>query len=185
MRKLITQFEFRWTIGNILGWSVGLYIGGGLLSVVGGIGGALAAGALAGATVGIAQWGVLRLDPGGMSRRWALLSALGGGMATLPAYLSGAALIAGPQVGYFVIGAVYGGLFASVQWIMLRTRCEAGASLWIIANLLAGGLCGCLSMTASLPGLPWICSPGPVVFGILTGITLQRLRQNLKREFRR
>jgi hypothetical protein len=172
----LNHFLTRWTLANIIGWSVGLYLGGALLSVLGGIIGAIAGGALAGASVGLGQWLVLRRKSDKTHPRWPLISALGGGLATLPAYLSGITLIAGPQVGYFVIGAVYGAIFGTLQMLMLRRSFEDGSAWWVIANLVAGGLCGCLTMTASLPGLPLICSPGPAVFGLLTGWAMLALR---------
>jgi hypothetical protein len=171
------HFLTRWTLANIIGWSLGLYLGGALLSVLGGIAGAAAGGALAGAFVGAAQWLVLRRKSDKVNPRWALLSAAGGGLATLPAYAAGITLIAGPQVGYFVIGAVYGAIFGGLQALALHRAFEEGSAWWVLANLLAGGLCGCLTMTASLPGLPLICSPGPVVFGLLTGWALLALRR--------
>lgn len=173
----MNAFLLRWTLANMLGWSLGLYLGGALLSIVGGIGGALAGGSVAGAVVGAAQWWVLHQEASALKPYWALVSALGGGLAVLPAYLSGVTLIAGPQVGYFIVGAVYGGVFGGLQAALLWRALDDYAGWWIAGNVLAGGLCGCLTMTASLPGLPVICSPGPVVFGLLTGWILQWLRR--------
>lgn len=173
----MNAFLLRWTLANMLGWSLGLYAGGALLSVLGGIGGALAGGALAGAVVGAAQWLALRYAQEHADPRWALVSAAGGGLAVLPAYLSGVTLLAGPQVGYFIVGAVYGGIFGGLQAALVWRDWAAGSGLWLAGNIIAGGLCGCLMMTASLPGLPVICSPGPVVFGLLTGGVLQWLRR--------
>lgn len=168
-RYYLNHFLARWTLANIFGWSVGLYLGGALLSILGGIIGAIAGGALAGAAVGCAQWLALRRKSDKAHPRWPLVSALGGGLATLPAYLSGITLLAGPQVGYFVVGAVYGAIFGTLQMLVLRRAFADGGAWWVGANLLAGGLCGCLTMTASLPGLPLLCSPGPALFGLITG----------------
>jgi len=177
---LSTGFLLRWTLANVAGWSAGLYLGSALVGALGGIGGALAGGVLAGAVVGAAQWIVLRTETQAAwaNPRWAIASALGGGLAILPAYIAGAALIAGPQVGYFVVGGVYGGIFGALQGFLFRTQVDHMAVVWVTANLLAGGLCGCLTMTASLPGMPLICSPGPVVFGLVTGCAAQMLQRD-------
>lgn len=175
---LSTGFLPRWMLANVAGWSAGLYLGSALVGALGGIGGAVAGGVLAGAVVGAAQWMVLRTEAAWANPRWAVASALGGGLAIMPAYIAGAALIAGPQVGYFVVGAVYGGIFGALQGFLLRTQVEHMAVMWVAANLVAGGLCGCLTMTASLPGMPLMCSPGPVVFGLVTGCAMQTLRRD-------
>jgi hypothetical protein len=157
----------RWTLANMLGWGLGMLLGGLLLNTFGGILGVIVAGALTGACLGATQWTLLR------QRRWILLSALGGGLATIPAYIAGLTLIAGPLVGYFVVGAVYGGVFGTLQWLALRADDEFG--LWIIANVIAGGCCGCLTMSFNPLGLPLFCSIGPLVFGLITGRVLKTL----------
>lgn len=177
MTFLLTHFLPRWTLANMLGWSLGLYLGGALLGALNGVGGVLVGGAAAGAVVGAAQWLVLRFEPGRIHPRWALLSAAGGGLATLPAYAASATLVAGPQIGYFAVGAVYGGIFSSLQWLALRRKDPELGWMWIVANVLAGGLCGCMTMTMSLPGLPLVCSPGPAFFGLLTGWVMPYVRQ--------
>lgn len=174
----LNPFLLRWTLANIAGWAIGLYLGGALLSVLGGVIGATAGGALAGAVVGVAQWLVLRHKSGKTSPHWPLVSAVGGGLATIPAYVAGIALIAGPRVGYFVIGGVYGAIFGASQALVLHRTFEENGVWWALANLMAGGLCGCLTMTASLPGLPLICSPGPAVFGLLTGWAMLAMRRD-------
>lgn len=165
---LSRPFLLRWTLANLVGWALGLYLGSLFLSIIGSILGVLVGGAVAGGVVGAAQWLTLRPD----DRRWLLVSALGGGLAALPAYLSGITLIAGPGVGYFIVGAVYGAIFGAAQWLAWRTD----AGWWIGINALAGGLCGCLTLGFNPLGLPVICSPGPVVFGLLTGCVVLRLK---------
>lgn len=160
-------FWVRWTLANLVGWALGLYLGGVFLGVVGSVLGVLGGGAVAGGVVGLAQWLVLRPP----DKRWLLASAIGGGCAALPAYLSGIALIAGPSFGYFIVGAVYGGVFGAAQRFALRG--EGG--WWVAVNALAGGLCGCLTLGFNPLGLPVLLSPGPMVFGLLTGYALMRL----------
>ena len=161
------QFMLRWLLANVLGWALGLFLGGVALRVVGSILGVLLGGAVTGVVVGVAQAFVLRAD-----RRWWVVSAVGGGLAALPAYVSGITLIAGPVLGYFVIGAVYGAIFGAAQWVALRH--ESGG-WWVAVNGLAGGLCGCLTLGFNPLGLPLVCSLGPVVFGLLTGVVLLNL----------
>jgi hypothetical protein len=161
-------FLLRWTLANVAGWALGLFLGGVILGIVGSILGVVVGGALCGTVVGLAQWLVLRLP----DKRWLLVSAVGGGLAALPAYLSGVTLIAGPVIAYTIVGAVYGGLFGGAQWFALR---HAEAGWWVAINALAGGLCGGLTLGFNPLGLPVLLSPGPVVFGLLTGVVLLRL----------
>lgn len=135
--------------------------------MVGSIVGVLLAGAVTGVIVGGAQAFILRAE-----RRWWLVSGLGGGLAALPAYLSGVTLIVGPAPGYFVVGAVYGAIFGAAQWLALN---HDSGGWWVAVNGLAGGLCGCLTLGFNPLGLPVLCSPGPLVFGLLTGIVILRL----------
>ena len=177
LTTLLTYFLFRWTLANMLGWSLGFFLGGLLLSALGGIVGVLLGGVVVGALVGIGQWLILRRETNWANARWALVSAVGGGLATIPAYLSGVTLIAGPSIGYFVIGAVYGGIFGTLQWLILRAPYDDLAVLWLIANVIGGGLCGCLTMTVNPLRLPVFCSIGPVAFGLITGYTLLYLHR--------
>ncbi len=163
-------FLLRWTLANMLGWGVGMLLGALLWSLLGGFIGFLLAGALAGLCVGLAQWPFLS------QRRWLWLSALGGGLAILPTFLAAVALLGGPLIGFFVVGAVYGGVFAAVQWVTLRKSDTMG--LWILANVAAGGICGCLTMNVNPLGLPLFCSIGPVAFGLITGRALVYLREH-------
>lgn len=171
-----THFLPRWVLANVAGWALGLWLGAALLALLGGLAGAAISGVLAGLVVGGAQWLVLRQQVSWISLRWVWWSALGGGLAFLPAYLAGVALVAGPHIGYFVVGAVYGGIFGAAQWLVLRDAHDEWAGLWIMANLLAGGLCGCLTMTLTPAGLPLLCSPGPPLFGIITGGALRYMQ---------
>ena len=162
-------FLLRWTFANLVGWALGLYLGGVMLGIVGSILGVVGGGAVVGMIVGLAQWLVLKPP----DKRWLLVSAAGGGAAALPAYLSGVALIAGPAVGYFIVGAVYGGVFSAAQWLAMSHN---NAGWWVGVNTLAGGLCGCLTLGFNPLGLPVWLSPGPVVFGLLTGYVLMQLK---------
>ena len=157
----------RWLLANVVGWALGYFLGGLFLHWVGTFSGVHLAGAVDGVVVGAAQSAVLR-----SGRHWVLVSGLGGGLAVLPAYLSGIALLAGPGVGYFIVGAVYGSMFGMAQWFALH---HAQRGWWVMLNGLAGGLCGCLTLGFNPLGLPVLCSPGPVIFGLLTGYALLKL----------
>ncbi len=162
---------------NMVGWSLGFFLGGLLLNAFGGVLGVILGGAVVGMLVGGAQWLVLQSETDRVDIRWVLLSGLGGALATLPAYLAGVTLVAGPAIGYFVIGALYGGIFGMLQWVILRTPYDELAMLWIIANVIGGGLCGCLTMTVNPLRLPLFCSVGPIAFGLITGYTLLYLQR--------
>jgi hypothetical protein len=173
---LHAHFGLRWLLANMLGWWLGLLSGGLVLNWSGGPGGVLLAGTVTGLCVGVTQW---LLAPDWLDRRWLFLSALGGGLAVLPAYLTGlVSLFTGPRIGFFVVGAVYGGIFGGFQWLALRYRVPDWLVLWLVANALAGGWCACLTLTFNPLRLPVFCSLGPVAFGLITGWALRRLRQD-------
>jgi hypothetical protein len=176
---LLAHFLFRWTLANILGWSLGFFLGGLLLNALGGIIGVVLGGSIVGALVGLVQWFVLRHEADWVDSRWAIFSAVGGGLGTIPAYVAGVTLIAGPVMGYFVIGAVYGGIFGTLQWLILRAQYTDLAWLWIVTATAGGGLCGCLTMTVNPLRLPVFCSFGPVAFGLITGYTLLYLNREI------
>lgn len=166
----------RWMGVNLAGWSVGMFAGSWLLGLVGGVIGVAVGGAAAGVIVGAAQWIVLKDLIGGMERRrWLSLSAAGGLAAALPAALAGFTLVAGTEVGFWVIGALFGGIFGGVQWAALRGSFPNQAAWWIGAHVAGGGMCAWLALGVN-PGLPVCCSFGPVAFGLLTGWALRQLR---------
>ncbi|MCB9450953.1 MAG: hypothetical protein H6672_05905 [Anaerolineaceae bacterium] len=173
-----TRPLLRWVVANIVGWSVGMLAGGWLSGLVNGVIGLGVGGAAAGGIVGLAQWTALHTTINGVTRRGWLVYSLGGGLAAVfPAALAGFALVAGPGIGWLVIGAVFGGIFGGVQWVALRGLFPQQAAWWIGANLVGGGLCGWLALGATL-GLPVFCSFGPVVFGLLTGWALRRVAES-------
>jgi hypothetical protein len=176
MPNLIYEnFLLRWTLANIAGWSIGLTLGSWILSQAGSGVGLILGGTAAGSLVGLAQWLALRVDFDFADRRWLVVSAAGGAVGALPAYIAAFSIIAGRGVGLFIIGAVFGGLFGALQSLILGRHFEDRALWWIAANVLAGGLCGWLSMTSPF-WLPVCCSFGPVTFGLVTGYALKRLR---------
>lgn len=151
----------RWIIANAIGWSLGLIGGSLLLSWIGGLVGLLLAGGLTGLAVGAAQtYAVGELD-----RRWLALSILGAMLATLPTFAAGFSLIAGRQIGFTVMGAVFG---LCLGWTQShRLDDDERALAWVLANVVGGSLCGLL--TLGVTSLPVFLSLGPLAHGLVTG----------------
>ena len=169
-QTLQTRFYLRWTLANMIGWSGGMILGSLGLALIGGIPGVFLAGGLMGAVAGTMQWVAMPE----LSRRWMLWSAVGGTIAALPVFLAAFALIAGRGVGLAVMGAVYGLCIGWIQTLALRGD---GTFVWVIINVVAGGLCGMLTL---LPvSVPVCLSPGPMIFGLLTGWVLYTLQDEL------
>ncbi len=168
-QTLRIRFYLRWTLANIIGWSGGMVLGSLGLALVGGIPGVFLAGSLMGAVAGSMQW----LAVPELSRRWVVWSAVGGIVAALPVFLAAFSLVVGRTVGLAVMGAVFGLCIGWVQTLGLRGR----AFVWVIINGVAGGLCGMLTlMPVSVP----VClTPGPLIFGLLTGWVLDTLQDEL------
>jgi hypothetical protein len=158
----------RWVLANVAGWSLGLYLGSLALSWVGGIVGLLLAGAVAGLLAGTAQTLALRGQWTISLRRWALLSTAGGALAALPVFLALPALIVGRGTALTIMGALFGLIFGLVQTSALRGG-QDRVLLWALANLFGGGLCALLSPGGIITGIPVCCTPGPVLFGLVTG----------------
>jgi hypothetical protein len=158
----------RWVLANVAGWSLGLYLGSLALSRAGGVPGLLLAGAVAGLLAGTAQTLALRTLWTVPLRRWVLLSTAGGALAALPVFLALPALIAGQGVGLTIMGALFGLIFGLAQSGALRSG-QDRAILWALANLFGGGLCALLSPGGIISGVPVCCTPGPALFGLVTG----------------
>jgi hypothetical protein len=166
----------RWTIINLLAWWLALGIAAFCLYLFGILGAAIA-GTLIGLIVGTAQAYFFPYSAESFSmRRWILFSGLGGFFATIPVYLLGFLLFFNLALGLLLIGAMYGGILALMQALILRHLDEDTAILWVLACIIAGGLCAPLSLSANSIGLPLIFAPGPVIFGLITGWILQKRR---------
>jgi hypothetical protein len=168
----------RWTLANMAGWSVGL-IGAALLLNWFGVIGAMLGGAAAGALVGALQAWALHTH-GDLTlpyRRWISVCALAGALAMLPVALLGFVALLNPNVGLLLMGAIYGLALGSAQAFILHAELDtdAGAVLWVAACVAAGALCAPLSISASAAWLPVCCSPGPLVFGLITGAAWLKL----------
>ncbi|MBL8153847.1 MAG: hypothetical protein JNM70_06650 [Anaerolineae bacterium] len=153
----------RWLLANVLGWTVGLYLG--LLNPVCFAG----AGIIAGLTLGAAQ--LWALHPGGTSdRRWLGLTFAGAALGLIPASLIGglAALLGGWNAAALVAGAILGGAVGAAQSRLIDSPPE-GRLWWITANLIGGGICGFLTALPIIRGLPIGLLVGSALFGYLTG----------------
>lgn len=168
------RFVLRWTLANMLGWSLGLYAASLGLELIGGFAGVLLAGTVAGLVAASAQTLAGRRIP---DWRWMILGAAGGVFAALPVFVATFALIAGRGVGFAVMGAVFGLCFGLAQTFALRARRDA-VVVWVLANALGGGACGIFSLAWTPLALPVFCSLGPASFGAITGFALVALHRS-------
>jgi hypothetical protein len=178
----------RWTLANIAGWSLGLFLGsliaGLTVWVLGAVGAKvlgrmvalLLAGTITGTVAGAAQRWALRgvFDDVEIERRWVLLSAVGGTLGATTLVLTWFTIILG-SAGYLLMGGLFGLCFGWSQTPVLGRNFGELAAVWVIANLLGGGLCSLLSLTGVPFSLPIFCTFGPVSFGLITGAVLLRM----------
>lgn len=172
MRQLRAAFQqsflLRWTLANIIGWTIGLYVAAwGLVTPV-----ICLSGAAAGVVVGLAQWFVLR-PVYAVRRDWVLWSVVGGVLGAVPAVLMGALLVLGAGAAAAGFGAAFGLALGVGQWVALRRPERAG--VWLLANAAGGAACGLLSVTTFINGLPLGLLLGSALFGGFTGWALERL----------
>lgn len=181
-----TRFLLRWTLANMLGWSIGLYAGSTLAASLGGISmiaafALLPGGALAGAIAGGMQALALQLPldvhddiidgfSPEINRRWMIFSTLGGALGTIPVFFTAFTLIGGAGFGFAVMGLGYGLVFGWIQTYALHHDLPDLIWLWVPANGLGGCLCGAFSLGINPLSVPVFCTIGPVIFGIITGM---------------
>jgi len=104
-----------------------------------------------------------------------MFSALGGALGTFPVLLVGIVFVAEWRIGFAIAGALYGLCFGWMQHFVFYDEDSDTTLLWVLANLAAGGLCGWLSFGWRPLLLPICCSPGPLLFGVVTGAALVTL----------
>lgn len=162
------HFAVRWALATLIGWTVGLYVGAWTMRtplICGGW-------PLVGAAVGAAQWLALRGVWPVRARRYVLASAaasLAGITLALSLAVMGIGLI-GLEVWAIAAGAAIGSSVGVAQgWVL-----GASGQRWVIANLAGGGLCGLLTVTPIIGGLPLGLIVGSALFGVLTGWALSR-----------
>jgi hypothetical protein len=172
------HFLARWVLANVVGWTVGLYAGSSALAVPGGQSVGLplicVGGVFAGLCVGVAQWVVLN-HAAPTSRRWILMTMLGGLLAIVPSSAAGIFAVFGLGFGAGMAGAAFGSVVGGMQWLLLRQR-NGGAVGWIVANALGGMLCAPLAAMPLIPWLPVGLILGSALFGYITGRMWLRLQ---------
>lgn len=168
----------RWTLANIGGWSLGLFLAvfGVKLTGLAEIGAILFAGMVAGTVAGAAQRWALRglFDEEEIKQRWVLLSAIGGTLGAITLLVTLITITLG-SVGYLIMGGVFGLCFGWTQTLFWGREFGDLADWWVLANVLGGGLCSLLSLTGVPFSLPIFCTFGPVSFGLITGAVLLRM----------
>lgn len=166
----------RWILANIAGWSIGLLLAAFLLNMLG-IFGALIGGAAAGFIVGMLQAVALQTYPSWQIpfRTWVLYSILGGVLATVPIYLLAFGLLFNFNITLLLMGAIFGIIQSSLQARLLWHSIYEKALWWIAASAIGGALCAPLSLSASSLWLPVCFSPGPLIFGLITGIAFLKI----------
>lgn len=161
--RLRASFLLRWTLANMAGWTVGLYLTALSLSTP-----ALClGGALAGACVGLAQWFILKDEPA-FGRNWIAWSAAGGFAGLLPAAFAGVLVALGWGFGVALVGGIVGAGVGFAQWSVLSRRLNR-AEWWIAANIAGGAACALLTLAPIIWGLPVGLLLGTAVYGYVTG----------------
>lgn len=159
----------------MVGWLLGLFVGSSVLAIIGGIIGLLIGGLLAGGIAGFCQWWVLRLSLHWLEQRWIFYTALAGLLSAFPAFLLGFTSLLGMGFAGLLIGAMFGGLVGWLQGLVIRYEFEQIIPVWVLANIAAGAICGSLTLMTSASWLPMIFTPGPMIYGLVTGWMLRWL----------
>lgn len=175
-----TSLQRRWLFANILGWPVALYLGSFLVSIVDSPFAIVLGGLVVGICIGVFQGWALRDSSFGQWVGWSAVGGMAGGCLTVFAGLIGLvtgillllSAAAGPILALLCLGVVFGLGFGGFQAILLQRESDSRAFWWIIANAAAAGLCGVFSLPSTSLWLPIICSPGPLIFALITGLAL-------------
>ena len=169
----------RWIIANMIAWPMGfivasLILNGSTVPLLR----LLVGGAILGGLVGVAQaMAVGRLVN---VRRWTLWSAAISTVAfvvVIPVTLL-AMILGGPVAGMGLGGALFAAALGLVQAMVMGGADEI-LTRWIGACTLGGCACGSMTFAGFPVSLPVLCSLGPLVFGLITGYTLQTIVRQL------
>lgn len=160
-----------------MGWSSGLALGVLAAGWLGGPGGVLIAGLITGTVVGWLQGLALSYWLAVDRRGWVLRSVIGGTLGVLPLFALVFLLFVG-NIGLIIAGTVYGLCFGWAQSGALVDR-DGARLLWLAGSAAGGGACALLTFGAVPLALPVICTAGPPVFGLITGLVLLWLRGTL------
>jgi hypothetical protein len=175
MRLRLTPTEQRlalqWVTATIVGWVIGFVVCEAVKSFVATL---FVDGLVIGASVGIAQWLVLRrrFSPAGW---WVLVSIIGFGVGKA----IGEIVVVGVPavVGHGLSGALIGVSVGIAQWFVLRGH-VARAGWWVPANILAWtvgwSIIGLVEEAGGLPTLMVyvVGAIGAAIAGTITGIAL-------------
>lgn len=179
------RFLLRWILANMVGWSVGLYLG--VLNPLC----FAATGIVAGLVLGASQWWALRGSPLGIhraenvtdtstlisqnARRWIGFTFAGAALGLIPAAVLGGVLyLFTSGLAAMVAGAVLGLAVGLGQWMVLKAISQQ-VVWWLVVNAVGGALCGWLTLMPIIRGLPLGLLMGSALFGYLTGRVLERL----------
>jgi len=186
--ELRERFLLRWVLANIVGWTVGLYFG--VLNPIC----FAATGIVAGLVLGASQWWALRSTPFGIhlaenetnipniptrisqnARHWIGFTFAGAAIGLIPAAVLGAILfLFASGLAGLLAGAALGLAVGIGQWLILR-RVSQQVALWLLVNTIGGAICGLLTITPIVRGLPLGLLAGSALFGYLTGRVLERI----------
>lgn len=191
--ELRQNFLLRWVLANVVGWTVGLYFG--VLNPVC----FAVVGVVTGLILGAFQWWALRDTAFGThsgeasssipmistristeARQWMVSTFAGAAVGLFPALALGALLylISNGLAGLLAGGAL--GLAVGIgQWMILKHVSDQ-VVLWLVMNALGGALCGFLTLTPIIRGLPLGLLAGSALFGYLTGRVLERILRDLQ-----
>ncbi len=185
--ELRHRFLLRWVIANMIGWTFGLYFG--VLNPICFAG----AGVVAGLVLGAAQWWALRdtslahkgEDEDDISvastriskfaRQWIISTFAGAALGLIPALVLAAALI----IFFYNMAALFAGAVLGLavgigQWMILKHVSDR-AVLWLLMNAVGGAICGWLTLTPIIPGLPLGLLLGAAFFGYVTGRVMEHI----------
>lgn len=188
--ELRQNFLFRWVVANIVGWTVGLYFG--VLNPVC----FAVVGVVTGLILGAFQWWALRDTAFGAhsgetesptrlsteARRWMVSTFAGAAVGLFPALALGMLLylVSNGLAGLLAGGAL--GLAVGIgQWMILK-HVSNQVVLWLVVNTLGGALCGFLTLTPIIRGLPLGLIAGSALFGYLTGRALDRMMRDIQQQ---
>lgn len=164
----------RWTVANIFGWSIALFIAAIFIWLFGAIG-ALLSGAIIGCLIGIVQaWILFTSQEMRHRRNWILFSTGGGFLGIFPATVIAIVSLLNTWLGAFLVGVAFCSLLGGLQAIYLVRLIDERAYMWIPLCAIAGGFASLLTVPLLTLGLPIFFSLGSIIYALLTGFVLLR-----------
>ncbi len=172
------RFLLRWVLANVVGWTIGLYMG--VLNPLCFAG----TGIITGLVLGATQWWALRdtvlatrpdeastnIQP---AQRWIGFTFAGAALGLIPAAILGAVVyLFANGLAALLAGGLLGLAVGIGQWMILK-RLSQQIFLWLLINLVGGAICGLLTVIPIIRGLPLGLLAGSALFGYLTGRVLE------------